>query len=329
MCVGCRPTAVPSDETILTKKSDRDLPVATPDEGLFLEPRQMDLGKIELHAAPVNVTFQLHNRTGKAVSISRIETTCGCTAAKPEKHVLASGESTMIAAAVKIRELGQKASRLRVETSDSVYSATGEIRWVGGSTVDVSPQSLSFGRLTCGTAKTLALSVTTPDRTAISDWLLNAEVVPSRECTIQRIDEGDRTKILVTVTPQNSPGDSRGSVRLTCRDPIGTILVPIDWVSQDEVSLEPKGAFRSKVIGGSSWKQKFLLRSEDPGVTIVSTGRYHLNQSVIKPGLISCELHVETPRDTGPFHIEVPIDLMLSDGRRKQCVFGMSGLVAP
>lgn len=59
ICVGCRPETVPSDKTILTKESDRDPLDATPDEGLFLEPRQMDLGNIGTFHIEVPIDLML------------------------------------------------------------------------------------------------------------------------------------------------------------------------------------------------------------------------------------------------------------------------------
>jgi hypothetical protein len=327
--IGCNRSEGPTAESPHDRLRELREPTGDLSAGLILEPREVNLGSLEIRSTPVNVDFVLKNETGRNVSINRIETSCGCTAASPAKGILSPGESTLISASVKIRELGPRGSRLRICSEDGMYSVSASIHWSGGSTVSVSPGSLEFGQIIRGTSKTAPVTITSPDGTSIDGWLLGVEVVPGRECSIRRLDEGDTSRISVTVSPNGTADEYRGTVKLICRQPVGEILVPIEWRTEDRVSLKPPGAFKSNVRPGAKWSQRFFLHSETAIMSIVAPEEYELVQEEIRPGLVSCKVSMQAPLSVGPFSIKVPIDVDFGADSRQELTFGVSGIVAP
>ncbi len=298
------------------------------EDQFVLTPQHIDLGDIAVQTEPFRVTFEIKNGTGKTLYLDKIESTCGCTVAVPDRKELAPNEVTTINASVKVRELGTRSSRLRVQTKGSEFSATGEIRWQAGSTVVVSPGSLSFGNVACGRTKTEAIKITTPDGSDIQSWLLHAVVLQSQDITLVRDDKGDTSTLSVTLSATNPTPGSRTSLQLSLKPPIGTISVPVDWRSSENILIEPKGVFRGSVKPGVRWKQTFLLRSEDIEIEAVScTGDSLLSSERLRAGLLSCEIGGEFPCEPGPFNLEIPIEAVLREGQKKQLVFCVSGIV--
>jgi len=67
----------------------------SPDPVLWVEADRYDFGNIPA-TEPVGKVFKVTNKGGKDLNISRVQTTCGCTAAVLDSQMLKPGESTRL-----------------------------------------------------------------------------------------------------------------------------------------------------------------------------------------------------------------------------------------
>jgi hypothetical protein len=80
---------------------------------------EWDQTKVEVEMGPadalVQVEYRVRNTGATELRFNRVESSCGCTAALPEKRVLAAGESTVVTAVFeKGKRQGRNGSVLRV-----------------------------------------------------------------------------------------------------------------------------------------------------------------------------------------------------------------------
>ncbi|MEO0899349.1 MAG: DUF1573 domain-containing protein [Bacteroidota bacterium] len=75
----------------------------------------MDLGKVEMGTKP-EVTFSFVNKGSKALTITRVKTSCSCTASDYTKESIAPGQSGMVKAIYNAKGIGRFTKSVMVYT---------------------------------------------------------------------------------------------------------------------------------------------------------------------------------------------------------------------
>lgn len=103
---------------------------------------------------PIEHVFTLRNAGQAPLEIKNVVTSCGCTAAKPSRNLLAPGEIATVAASVDTRyEQGHSLSVITVATNDPRNPAIQfKIEGVIKPQVTAQPQDLDFGKVHHGSA---------------------------------------------------------------------------------------------------------------------------------------------------------------------------------
>jgi hypothetical protein len=111
-----------------------------------------DFGSV-LNAVPVAHVFKIHNAGMGTLIIGGVQTSCGCTAAKPTRNQLAPGEDSDIAVTFDTRfDKGPATRTITVSTNDPaaksiVLTIKGDVKVQ----VDATPAQVAFGDVKHGT----------------------------------------------------------------------------------------------------------------------------------------------------------------------------------
>ena len=114
-----------------------------------------DFGSV-LNAVPVAHVFKIHNAGMGTLIIGGVQTSCGCTAAKPTRNQLAPGEDSDIAVTFDTRfDKGPATRTITVSTNDPaaksiVLTIKGDVKVQ----VDATPAQVAFGDVKHGTDQT-------------------------------------------------------------------------------------------------------------------------------------------------------------------------------
>jgi len=114
-----------------------------------------DFGSV-LNAVPVAHVFKIHNAGMGTLIIGGVQTSCGCTAAKPTRNQLAPGEDSDIAVTFDTRfDKGPATRTITVSTNDPaaksiVLTIKGDVKVQ----VDAAPAQVAFGDVKHGTDQT-------------------------------------------------------------------------------------------------------------------------------------------------------------------------------
>jgi hypothetical protein len=114
-----------------------------------------DFGSV-LNAVPIAHVFKIHNAGTGTLIIGGVQTSCGCTAAKPTRNQLAPGEDSDIAVTFDTRfDKGPATRTITVSTNDPaaksiVLTIKGDVKVQ----VDATPAQIAFGDVKHGTDQT-------------------------------------------------------------------------------------------------------------------------------------------------------------------------------
>jgi hypothetical protein len=90
----------------------------SPDPAIRVDPAEHDFGDISSDK-PVSCEFTVANAGGKSLEISRVQTTCGCTAAVIGHQLLKPGESTKLKVTFDPRgRMGQQGRAIIILSND-------------------------------------------------------------------------------------------------------------------------------------------------------------------------------------------------------------------
>ncbi len=108
----------------------------------------------------VNLTFAFSNPTSKPVTITQIETSCGCTAASLEKKTYASGEKGKLDVTFDAKGAsGVQQKTIQVMTDDSEETTTLTIRVTVPTWLEISPRLLWWSLGEKDTAKVAVIAL--------------------------------------------------------------------------------------------------------------------------------------------------------------------------
>jgi Protein of unknown function (DUF1573) len=202
-----------------------------------------DFGKAP-SGPPINHVFMVKNSGNGPLQIRNVTSSCGCTAAKPSKSILAPGEVSTVAASVDTKfERGHSLSVVTLTTNDPVHPALQlKIQGVIQPQVVAQPIDVQFGRIRkgIGASREVVVSDTTGGGGFAVSSVKNES--PYIKVTQAPHSNGKQEVILhVALLPTMPPGPISDTLKIeTSRAPVrvavlgvvtGDLLVNPDQVS--------------------------------------------------------------------------------------------------
>lgn len=114
----------------------------------FLNPKDIDAGKIH-EGEKIEGSIRFVNKGDAPVTITNVRTSCGCTAAKPNKDSYAAGDTAEISYTIKTEGFNgsiHKSIRIDLEGAD-VKNASFTIHAVINKDINITPGYLQFGHV--------------------------------------------------------------------------------------------------------------------------------------------------------------------------------------
>jgi hypothetical protein len=153
-----------------------------------------DFGSV-LNAVPVAHVFKIHNAGTGNLIIANVQTSCGCTAAKPTKNDLAPGEDSDIAVSFDTRfDKGQATRTVTVFTNDPaakqiLLTIKGDVKVQ----VEAAPAQVAFGDVKRGVEQTRQVM--------LNDLVAATDPKASQDLKVKSI-KNDSPNIKVTAAPR-------------------------------------------------------------------------------------------------------------------------------
>jgi hypothetical protein len=252
-------------------------------------PPEIDFGRLEQNVART-ASLIVRNEGDMELKIMNVESSCGCTAAKPGQDTLAPGESTTIEVTFNSKEFqGPQHKTITVQTNDPLRPMI-EIPVLADvhAPLAIEPidKSVSFGKVPLGQGAEQTVEFSTPDLP-----VLNVELIKTRDdLFVVEITQGAAANTR-RATIRLKPGVPSGLVRelLTFRTNVpqhtqvdiavtGTVLSP--------VSLTPEEINFRYSVPNVKMTRTFVLRPQEgvvvtvkeatidlPGFTVTSVTR--------------------------------------------------------
>jgi hypothetical protein len=170
-------------------------------------------------ATMVNHTFKLKNEGKGRLLITGVKTSCGCTAAKPEKNNLGPGEETEIAVGFDTHfQKGHQVRTITVSTNDpNTPQAIMTIQGVVKQQVSATPADVAFGKVKQGTEVTKEVIIS--DLTNRKDPFIVTDVTNSNPAIkvekLARPDGKPGALLKVTVTKAMPAGSFDDTINMT------------------------------------------------------------------------------------------------------------------
>jgi len=245
-----------------------------------------DFGKVD-PGRKIEHIFTFKNAGEKTLTISRVRTTCGCTAALvSEKSIPPNGRGEIRVNFDTSGRSGFQIQKIYVQTNDPVTPLVQlQIQGLLKADLAVSPGNISFGEVKKGTAADREIYVV--DRTGeniqitrveSSSPLLSATAAPITNKPYQG------TKILVSLSPAAPLGSLEGKVTIYTTDKKHPrVEIPVAAKVVGEIEVYPSMFFFGLVKQGET---------PTAGITISTTGTASLKIKSIEPprSFISTEL---------------------------------------
>jgi hypothetical protein len=189
-----------------------------PQPKVLIENPLFDFGTAT-EATMVNHTFKLKNVGKGRLVISHVKTSCGCTAAQPDKNTLAPGEETEIAVGFDTHfQKGHQVRTITAFTNDpDAPQAIMTMQGVVKQQVSATPSDVAFGKVKQGTEVTKEVIVS--DLTQRRDPFTVSEVTNSNPAIkvekTNRPDGKPGALIKITVTKAMAVGTFDDTVKMT------------------------------------------------------------------------------------------------------------------
>jgi hypothetical protein len=161
--------------------------------------------------------FIIQNKGGAPLTIKDVKTSCGCTAAKPDKNVLAPGEQTKIHTKLSLkRRQGPQNKSITVYTNDpkeGVYRL--QLQGTAIAAIMIEPRVINFGKLLDEKPEPQHVTIYTPKEDyTFTIESVDASALPGFNAEKKVIEDGKKYEITVTCVEDLKTGRYHGSVRL-------------------------------------------------------------------------------------------------------------------
>lgn len=208
---------------------------------LWLSKTVWDFGQIWF-GDPCEIDVEIRNVGGGSLEIRNVGSSCGCTAARPSKQALASGESDKIHITYNSRKGATNVSQtLTVETSDETRPReTITVRGTVKNVFDGKPMlNLGFGDLTSESVDERSIELTSNLDEPVNPTLEPLPPGTPFELKLETLEPGKRFKLTAkTVPPLKNPSSATATLK-TGLTRFPTVTVPISAFISERVSIMP------------------------------------------------------------------------------------------
>lgn len=329
LALGCgsTPPVDPASDTQQTAKNEPSKSSAQ----LTLTPADVDLGKLILRQPPVESVVVVRNNTSEPIRLAEPIPDCRCSEAKLDKEELAPEEETKLTIIVSAKSPGEQNASVTLMSESGSYLAKCRLRWHAGTKLLITPDRLNLGSVFEGHSEKREIGVTGNEGILEVAWapslITSVDAFPPEEIKIERLDDGQLIRLVVTLTPTVGGSTTQGAIVIHGVPPIGDIPIPIDWDRRQQISLEPRAVFLGLVEPRAEWSAKVVVRSVDLTLTGASVAeeKHTANVESINPNTLIITLKGVAPQLDGAFASEVALTLMTSEGVR-QVVVAVTGI---
>jgi hypothetical protein len=184
-----------------------------------------------LSGPPLNHVFMIKNVGNAPLEIKNVTSSCGCTAAKPSKTILAPGEVSTVAAAVDTRfEQGHSLSVVTLSTNDPANASLQlKLEGVIKPQVVAQPMDVDFGSVHRGSAA--VRDVVISDTIGTAGFAMKSV---KNDSPYIKVTEASRTDgkpgalLHVTLSPSMPPGPISDTLRIeTSRAPLRVAILGV------------------------------------------------------------------------------------------------------
>jgi Protein of unknown function (DUF1573) len=268
----------------------------------MFEKTSHDFGVVA-RGADARYRLKLTNKYKEPVHIASVTTTCGCTAAKPSKDMLASLETAYVEITMNtVKFTHEKTSSVTVVIDQPLYA---EVRipikaWIRTDVV-LTPGGAGFGSVTKGADQERKIAVAYAGR---SDWKIKEVISKNPNLTAKfvetRRDGGNVNYDLIISLKGSTPlGEIRDQLTLvTDETPNPYIPLLVEGRVENEYSITPE-----LVSFGN------LNPGEKRTVNIVVKGKKPFSIEKIESEKSSGTFEVRLPKDSRPVHV-VPLTVI-------------------
>jgi hypothetical protein len=295
-----------------------------------IEPREIDLGKVEPKQPDLTARFRVTNNTSKPVKILSIETSCGCTVVSVDRKQLGPGERATLSAHIESRLNGPKQATLRIRTDASSEVLSAVARWNTLEAITVLPRALSFGSVNAGSLPVTEMIRITPSDDVARDAQWHSKLQISDNSGGALVTESDAqdgsVQCRVTIRPSTEHGVGRASISIRY-DQSPFVTVPVHWEVIDSIRTIPESDFVGTVSAGAPWASTVLIRASShdlSGVRLMENCTEELQVENVNSRNIKCRISGKAPTTPGAFKANVLMTVEF-DGQSRQLPFVVHG----
>jgi hypothetical protein len=243
-----------------------------PQPKVLVENPLFDFGSAT-EATMVNHTFKLKNVGQGRLVISHVKTSCGCTAAKPDKNTLGPGEETEISVGFDTHfQKGHQVRTITAFTNDpNTPQALMTMQGIVKQQVSATPAEVAFGKVKQGTEVTKEVLVS--DLTLRKDPFIVSDINNSNPAI--KVEKGDRTDgkpgvlLKVTLTKAMPTGVFDDTVKMT------TSRIPLQVsvfgeVTGDLIVAPPQVSFGIVPHGGEATRMVKLTNEGGKPIKVLA-----------------------------------------------------------
>jgi hypothetical protein len=246
---------------------------AAPLPSIFVQPKSLDLGEIELTPDVArDAEFTVSNRGLAKLVLLQTSSSCGCTVVEWPNPTVSPGKSTTLRVRVKPRpESGPQTSVISILCNDPANESVQlAVRWSARYAITAEPRSLDFGWIRVGhtAAAGVSLATTTsvdPDSLIVRssdpavtfDWAGPSAPHGQAESRLRA------RQLRINVRPDGSQGTRSASLDIKSDNGSYSASLPLSWRSGPAVTIYPSSVFRGSVAAGSRLSLKFLVVATD------------------------------------------------------------------
>ncbi len=264
-------------------------------EDMF-EKTKYDFGFVA-RGADASYRFKITNKYTQPVHISNTRTTCGCTAARPSKDLLQSGESAYIEVTMDTRKFTRRKDSNLIVTFDAPQPAEVQIPITAYIRTDVvlTPGMVNFGAIGKGTASQKTIDIAYAGR---DDWKIT-KVESKNPHMAAKVVEKNRGngrvdyQLVVDLKEDAPVGDLRDQLVLYTDDAKSPrVPVLVEGRVEAEITINP----RSVSFG-------VVSSDENKTVNIVLRGRKPFTIEKIESDSGDPSFEVRLPKTSKPIHV--------------------------
>lgn len=217
--------------------------------GVYFEQDVYECGNVLVDQV-YHYTFNVRNNSNNEVLITKLQTSCGCTAAKPESDKIPAGGSTAINVSIDTKARpGTFLGQIAVQTDNAEYPLVttqikAEVRFEKGS-IRSAPSGIDFGEVVAGTASKRTLVVVRSGQDPLNFVSASTEmpgitVTRVAKKVILTAKAADSEELEVLLSDKMPLGEFRGTIRIQTQDATySTIDIPVRGTVVSPIEVAP------------------------------------------------------------------------------------------